>query len=95
MKIREDREPAARMVAPLNERLARQYGVSIDFATDDDHLRQVLEHYTGKREMLISLLGEAEAMNDPDYAKAVLISETVRLFLREIAPKRVRRKKKK
>jgi len=93
MNIREDRDPAIKMVEPLTERLNHQYGVSIDLCSDRDHLKRVLEHYTGKREMLISLLGEAEAMNDPDYAKAVLISETVRLFLREIAPKRSRKKK--
>ena len=93
MKIREDREPAARKLTPLNERLARQFGVSIDLGSDDAHLRHVLEHYTAKREMIIAEQGEVAAMDDPDYAKAVLISETVRLFLREIAPKRTRRKK--
>jgi hypothetical protein len=93
MKIREDRDLAIRKLTPLNERLARQYGVSLDLATDVDHLRYILEHYTAKREVILAQKGETAGMQDPDYAKAVLISETVRLFLREIAPKRSRKKK--
>ncbi len=94
MNIRETRDQAIRKLTPLNERLSRQYGVSIDLASDEVHLKQVLEHYNAKREDMIFLQGETDAMNDPDYAKAVLISETVRLLLREIAPKRTRRKRK-
>lgn len=94
MTIREDREHAQRKVAPLNERLSHQYGINIDFASDDQHLRQVFTHYHAKRDFILSEHGESFAMNDPDYAKAVLISEAVRLFLREIAPKRTRKKKK-
>jgi hypothetical protein len=93
MNIREERGPAIQKLAPLNERLARQYGVSIDLASDTDHLRQVLEHYSAKREFILAKEGELGAMRDSDYAKAVLITETVRMFLREIAPKRTRKKK--
>ncbi len=94
MTIRDDRAQAMRKVAPLNERLAHQFGVQIDFASDELHLRQVLEHYHQKREFILAEGGESAAMNDPNYAKAVLISEAVRMYLREIAPKRIRRKKK-
>jgi len=87
MKISESRDLAIRKVTPLNERLARQYGVSIDLASDAGHLRQILEHYYSKREVMLFQQGE-QATNDPDYAKAVLISETAKLLLREIAPKR-------
>jgi hypothetical protein len=93
MNIREARDPAIRMVTPLNERLDRQYGVSINLCSPVEHLRSIHEHYVAKKDHMIHLLGESEAMKDPDYAKAVLISETVRLFLREIAPKRKRRTK--
>jgi hypothetical protein len=94
MKIREDRDRAVKKLAPLNERLTRQYGVSIDMRTDIDHLRYVLEHYMAKREVILVEQGEVGAMKNSDYAKAVLISETVRLLLREIAPKRTRKKRK-
>lgn len=94
MNIRENRDLAIRKLTPLNERMSRQFGVSIDLAADEDHLRRVMEHYDTKRKDLIFLKGEAEALNESDYAKAVMISETVRMLLREIAPKRKRRKKK-
>ncbi len=93
MKIREDRVDAIRKLTPLNERLTRQYGVSIDMTSDLEHLRHIFEHYYAKREMILALDGEAAALHDNDYAKAVLITETIRLFLREIAPKRSRKRK--
>jgi hypothetical protein len=93
MRIREDREVAIKKLAPLNERLDRQYGLSIDMTSDTDHLRKVLEHYQAKREMILSLQGETGAMHNQSYTKAVMISEMVRLFLREIAPKRSRKRK--
>jgi hypothetical protein len=61
--------------------------------SDVDHLVHIFEHYYAKRKMILALEGEATALQDKDYAKAVLITETVRMFLREIAPKRTRRKK--
>ena len=82
---------AIRKVAPLNERLSRLYDINVDFS-DEGHLRKILEHYTNKREFILSERGEAAAINSSDYAKAVLISETVKMFLREIAPKRTKRK---
>ena len=94
MTIRDERAHAMRKIAPLNERLAHQFGLQIDFASDEQHLRQVLEHYHATREFILAEYGESAAMNDPNYAKAVLISEAVRMYLREIAPKRIRRKKK-
>lgn len=93
MNIREARDQAIRKVTPLNERLSRQYGVSLDLASDEDHLRRVMEHYDAKRDDLMFLKGEVEAMNDSDYAKAVMISEMVRMLLREIAPKRRKKRK--
>jgi hypothetical protein len=93
MRISEDRVVAVRKLMPLNERLARQFGVEIDMGSDIAHLNFILEHYSNKRRDLLSGMGETAAMLEPDYTKAVLISETVRLLLREIAPKRKRRKK--
>jgi 2-phospho-L-lactate transferase/gluconeogenesis factor (CofD/UPF0052 family) len=94
MNIREARDQAIRKVKPLNERLSRQFGVSLDLTSDEDHLRRVMEHYDAKRDDMIVLRGQVEAMSDSDYAKAVMISEMVRMLLREIAPKRKKKKKK-
>jgi hypothetical protein len=95
MAIREIRERAIQKLKPLNERMDRQYGVKLDLNSDRDHLRTVYEHYKAKRETIRAKLGEAAAITDPDYAKAVFISEAARLFLREISPKRIRKKTKK
>jgi hypothetical protein len=95
MNIREDREQAIKKVMPLTERLSRQYGLTLNLRADNDHLRSVLEHYVAKRELMLNTQGEANAIKNPNYCKAVLISETVRLFLREIAPKRLSRRTKK
>lgn len=85
---------AAKKVATLNERLSHQYGIEVNFSSDVTHLKRVLEHYDTKRAFLLNESGEVFALSNPEYAKAVLISEAVRMYLREIAPKRIRRKKK-
>jgi hypothetical protein len=59
-----------------------------------DHLQQVCKHYMNKRKMIIWEQGEARALTNKDYAKAVLISEAVRLLLREIDPWPRRKKSK-
>jgi hypothetical protein len=59
-----------------------------------DHLRLVCTHYDEKRRLLLRQFGEA-AINQQDYAKAVLISETTRLILHEIDPRPRRKLRKK
>ena len=86
MKISESHLKAIKKLAPLSERLVRQHGVELNLASDEEHLKRVLAHYSSKKEFMFSEDGPA-AFSDPNYAKAVLISETVRLLLREIAPK--------
>lgn len=92
MKLSESHLRAIEKLAPLSERLVRQHGVEINLASDAEHLNRVLEHYSSKKDFMFSEKGFL-AFSDPNYAKAVLISETVRLLLREIAPKRSRKKK--
>ena len=94
MKLSESHYRAIEKLAPLNERLDRQFGVTLDLTSDEEHLRNVFEHYCRKRQFLLAKEGQ-EALNDPTYAKSVLISETIRLLLREIAPKRLRKKRNK
>jgi len=69
-----------------------RYGLVLD-THDIDHLRDVERHYRAKRAALLWECGEAGAMKNADYAKAVLISEVARLALREIAPKRRKTRK--
>lgn len=93
MKIQEARYLAVAKINPLYERLVRQYGVKLDLSADEEHLHFILEHYNTKREIILASDGEHAALHNTNYAKAVLISETVRMFLREIAPKRTRKKR--
>lgn len=70
---------------PLLDLIERRYGLHVP--TDSiDHLQTVCEHYGQKRRLLLWEHGEAGALAHPEYAKAVLISEVIRLLLREIDP---------
>lgn len=91
MKISESHLNVIKKLAPLSERLIHQHGVDLNLASDVEHLNRVLEHYSSKKDFIFLEKGSL-AFSDPTYAKAVLISETVRLLLREIAPKRSRKK---
>lgn len=78
----------------INKILIRRYDIDLlGGSLDYDHIRSVYEHYSEQRNA-IRLLGES-ATNTLEYSKAYLISEAARLILREIAPKRINRKKKK
>lgn len=81
-------------VERLNEMVKSRYGFQIPFDANAEHLRDVCRLYDQQRQMLLVLEGERNAMKNPRYAKAVLISEAVRMFLREIAPRRSKKKRK-
>lgn len=57
---------------------------------DPDHLLSVYEHYVDQKETL-SLL---ESADQKMISKAFLIAEAARMILKEIAPKRTKRKSK-
>ena len=78
-----------RKMSRLNEHLERRFGIVLDLDSVE-HLKLVQEHYRSKREFILSQYGVAESLKRQDYAKAVLISEAIGLFLREIAPKRTK-----
>jgi len=78
-----------RKMVRLNEHLEKRFGLSLDL-TSVNHLKAVREHYRAKREFILSRYGLAESLQRKDYAKAVLISEAIGLFLREISPTRTK-----
>lgn len=80
-------------IEPINRLLESRFGLRIS-PSSLDHLVEVRNHYDAKRDHLLHALGEAQAIRSPEYAKAVLISEAVRILIREIAPKRIRKRKK-
>jgi hypothetical protein len=79
------RHPATTALRPLFNLLEQRYDLRLDGGSAK-HLHSVIEHYDAKREFLLWQYGEAGALAHKDYAKAVLISETARLMLREIDP---------
>ncbi len=76
----------------LNEILKQRYDLDLLVEPIDlDHSRFVYEHYFDQR----SILRSEPLMESTDqYTKAYLISEAALMILREIAPKRRKKKKK-
>lgn len=79
-------------IEPINSLLESRYGIRVG-VSDRDHMVEVCSHYQQKRDLLLKTLGEHQALTNPDYQKAVLITEAIRMLLREIAPRRLRKKK--
>jgi hypothetical protein len=79
------RHTANTALKPLFKLLEQRFDLQLNDGSPR-HLRHVCEHYDAKREFLLRRYGEAGALSREDYAKAVLISETARLMLREIDP---------
>lgn len=78
----------------LNDILKERYGLDLLVTPDYDHILQVYEHYREQRSTIRLVLGESAMGFSPEYSKAYLISEAARAILKEIAPKRINRKKK-
>jgi hypothetical protein len=94
MLVQDIKESSSYKLSRLNDLLCQLYGLRIDYSNSDEHLRQVFEHYRAMRRSLMQEHGIAGLQSNPQYAKAVLISESVNIYLREIAPKRSRKKEK-
>ena len=76
----------------LNALLERRFDLRVT-ADSETHLRDVAEHYDGKRHYLRAKFGESAIMN-PEYTKASIIVEAARIMLREICPRRISKKNK-
>jgi hypothetical protein len=79
------RGAADNTIGPLLSLIERRFDLRLNIQSEQ-HRRMVCQHYDEKRQMLLWKLGEAAALAHEDYAKAVLISEAMRLMLREIDP---------
>lgn len=78
-------------IEPLNAALESRFGLRVGMS-DPEHLKDVMEHYRSKKALLVKTMGEG-AIHNPEYSKAMLISEACAMILREIAPKRTKNKK--
>lgn len=76
----------------LNNMLAEMYGLQIDWNSGDDHLQAVMEHYWEKRSALTEQYYAGSSQDGSEYSKNVLIVEAIRIYLKEIAPRRIKKK---
>lgn len=83
-----------RKAAPLTEQLDRRFDLQLDFE-DIDHIVDVYHLYNEKRQMLVRREGMSESLSNNDYIRAFYIAETAGMLLREIAPKRMRKRTRK
>lgn len=74
--------------------LGQMYGIQLDWSCSNAELRGVMEHYESKRNFALNE-GAAYHNANAEYTKYVLISEAIRLFLAEIAPKRKKTQRRK
>lgn len=90
-----DSERLSRKVQKLNRLVESRYGVDLlGYKDRPDHVAYISEHYKEKYEIIKKLLGENALAFSADAARAYLISEAARMLLREIAPKRLKKKRK-
>ncbi len=77
----------------LNNILKERYDLDLIQANHDpDSLVAIYEHYNSQTSYLRRMLGESAVRTSHQYSKAYLVAETAKLLLREIAPKRTKRK---
>lgn len=71
------------------------FGLTIDFDAAESlaQLQSIYEVYGLERSKIIKESTYNSYNNDPQYTKAVLIQEAIHIFLSEVAPKRIRKKK--
>ena len=79
----------------INAILRERFEVEIDFTSSVDELRFLMNHYKDRRESIVEQQGTDAAVRSADYVKSHLITEAVRIFLREIAPRRMNKAKRK
>ncbi len=89
MNVSDFKFPADHRLSKLEALLNQLYGIKIDWDSPESYLESVLTNYEDRKALVLSegIVG----MTSPEYGKAVLIVETIKTYLREIAP--VRRKK--
>jgi hypothetical protein len=81
-------------VARLAALVESRYGIDLTpYVNAPDHIEEVNNYYEEKRAFLRQTLGESAITHSADYARTYLISEAARMLLREIAPKRIKKRK--
>jgi len=76
-------------IKQFNDLLEQLYCLTIDFTASDEHLRTVFEHYSERKSLYLK--EHAYDASSPEFNKIVLITEAIRIYLKEIAPKRIKK----
>jgi hypothetical protein len=93
--MQDDSRKLSLKVQRLNRLIESRYGLDLlDYSTSPKHIQHVSEHYREKYEIIKHILGEDALSFSEDATRAYLISEAARMLLREIAPKRLKKKRK-
>ncbi len=79
----------------VNKALQERFGIEVDFTSNPADLAELFEHYRFRKEQIVLREGGGEAMKTLEFAKAHLICEAIRIFLKEIAPRRMKKKRNK
>lgn len=76
--------------------LESHYGLTIDFeaAANTAELQSILESYDAIKAQIIQESAFNSYNHNPEYVKAGLIQEAIQIFLSEVAPKRIHRRRK-
>lgn len=76
----------------LAEMLNSMFGIEIDFSSPIDHLEFVFNHYEHKKK---ELREKVSNLYQSEYTKSILITESIKIYLKEIAPVRKRKPRRK
>lgn len=92
--MHDDSRKLSHKVQKLNRLVESRYGLNLlEYSARPDHVAQVSEHYKEKYEIIKQVLGENALAFSADAARAYLIAEAARMILREIQPKRIKKRK--
>ena len=94
MNVSEFQSISHERLGKLEGLLKQLYGIQLDWSCSEADLQEVLEHYESKRATTLTE-GTAYGTANAEYTKFVLITEAIRIFLTEIAPKRRKQQRRK
>jgi hypothetical protein len=86
MNVSDFKQRTHEKLEQFNRLLEQLYGLKIDWDASEDHLRFVYNHYMDRKKMFLKENSYSSA--DAEMGKIVLITEAIRVYLREIAPSR-------
>ena len=76
-------------IAILLKILESAYGLTVDLSAP---IPELISIHDKCKDYTTKVFEDSNIGTDPEYGKALLIQESIRMFLSEIAPKRINRK---